>query len=282
MSAGRLGRIIAGQLATQAKRVVLIAACALTLLPLLWLISASFSRTASLFAAPFVPADLTLDNYRALFDETDFPIWVANTAIVCAGGALLALALTASMAYAFSRLRFRGRDRGLFGLLLLQMIPSSVTVVAMYYVLSAVGLLDTHLGLILVYAGTNIPFSAWLLKGFFDRIPEEIEEAALVDGATRRQAMVRVMLPLAAPMLAVVFLFNVVAFYNDYVLVSVVFTGSENYTVGLGLRFFQGAHGADWALFSAAALAGAAPLALLFFSLQRFVTGGLTAGATKG
>lgn len=264
------------------KRLVLIATCAITLLPLLWLVSASFSRTASLFAAPFVPRDVTIDNYRLLLTETDFPRWMVNTIVVCTGGALLALTLTATMAYAFSRLRFRGRDRGLLALLLLQMIPSSVTLVAMYYALSAIGLLDTHLGLILVYAGTNIPFSAWLLKGFFDRIPAEIEEAALVDGASRRQALLRIVVPLALPMLAVVFLFNVVAFYNDYVLVSVVFTGSENYTVALGLRFFQGAHGADWALFSAAALAGAAPLALLFFSLQRFVTGGLTAGAIKG
>lgn len=275
-------RTLRAHVVVNVKRLVLIATCAITLLPLLWLVSASFSRTASLFAAPFVPRDVTIDNYRLLLTETDFPRWMVNTIVVCTGGALLALTLTATMAYAFSRLRFRGRDRGLLALLLLQMIPSSVTLVAMYYALSAIGLLDTHLGLILVYAGTNIPFSAWLLKGFFDRIPAEIEEAALVDGASRRQALLRIVVPLALPMLAVVFLFNVVAFYNDYVLVSVVFTGSENYTVALGLRFFQGAHGADWALFSAAALAGAAPLALLFFSLQRFVTGGLTAGAIKG
>lgn len=268
--------------AVQVKRLVLIVACALTLLPLLWLFSASFSSQASLFAAPLVPENLTLDNYRELFSDTSFLRWVRNSLVVCAAAGLLALALTTSMGYAFARMRFRGRRTGLLGLFLLQMIPSSITIIAVYHLLSMAGLLNSHLGLALVYAGTNIPFSAWLLKGFFDSIPTELEEAALVDGATPRQAMVRIVLPLALPMMAAVFLFNVIAFYNDYVLASIVLTGSDTYTVALGLRFFQSAQGADWALFSAGALAGALPLVLIFYGMQRYLVGGLTTGAVKG
>lgn len=264
------------------KRLLLIVACALTLLPMIWIFSASFSSHATLFAAPLWPKEPTLEHYITLFQETDFPRWVLNSAIVCGGGALLSLALTTTMGYAYARFRFRGRRLGLLGLFLLQMIPSSIMVMAMYYLLLGLGLLNTFGGLILVYAGMNIPFSAWLLKGFFDSIPTELEEAAYIDGATRAQAMVRVILPLALPMMAAIFVFNIIAFYNDYVIASVVLTGVDNYTVGLGLRFFQSATGADWALFSAGALAGSLPLVVIFYLMQRFLVGGLTAGAIKG
>lgn len=264
------------------KRLILIGACVLTLMPLVWLVSASLSAKASLFAAPLFPQHMTLVNYSTLFHQTSFLLWLKNSIIVCIGGSLLALGLTTSMGYAFARLRFKGRRLGLLTLFLLQMIPSAITVIAIYYILSKVGLLNTFVGLILVYAGTNIPFSAWLLKGFFDSISVELEEAAFVDGATRWQAVTRVLLPIAAPMMAAVFLFNVIAFYNDYVLASVILSGTDNYTIGLGLRFFQSAQGADWALFSAGAIAGALPLVAIFYGMQRYLVGGLAAGAIKG
>jgi arabinogalactan oligomer/maltooligosaccharide transport system permease protein len=268
--------------AAMLKRLILILACALTLLPLVWILSASFSERATLFAAPLWPENPTFANYAKLLGDTDSLRWVLNSVIVCGGAALVSLMLTTGMAYAFSRLRFRGRRMGLLALFLLQMIPSTIMVMAMYYLLLGLGLLNSFSGLILAYAGLNIPFSAWLLKGFFDSIPTELEESAFIDGATRFQAAVRIILPLALPMMAAIFLFNVIAFYNDYIIASVVLTGSENYTVGLGLRFFQSANGADWALFSAGAIAGALPLVILFYSMQRFLVGGLTAGAVKG
>lgn len=268
--------------AAMVKRLILIATCVITLFPLVWVASASLSRKATLFAAPLWPTDITFDNYVRLLKETDFLRWVVNSAVVCGGGALLSLALTTSMGYAYARLRFRGRRVGLLILFLLQMIPSSIMIMAMYYLLLGLGLLNTFSGLILVYAGMNIPFSAWLLKGFFDSIPTELEESAFIDGATQTQAMVRIILPLALPMMVAVFLFNIIAFYNDYIIVSIVLTGTENYTVGLGLRFFQSATGADWALFSTGAIAGAVPLVIIFYSMQRYLVGGLTAGAVKG
>jgi len=264
------------------KRLVLIVAVVVTLLPLVWIVSASFSAQASLFAAPLFPHEPTFAHYIKLVEDTKFLRWVLNSLIVCGGGAVLSLMLTTSMGYAYARLRFRGRTLGLLGLFLLQMIPSSIMIMAMYYLLMGLGLLNTFGGLILVYAGMNIPFSAWLLKGFFDSIPTELEEAAFIDGATRAQAMVRIILPLALPMMAAVFLFNIIAFYNDYAIASIVLTGVDNYTVGLGLRFFQSATGADWALFSAGAIAGALPLVIIFYSMQRFLSGGLVSGAVKG
>lgn len=274
----RAGRIAASVV----KRLVLVLACVLVLLPMVWLVSASLSSTATLFAAPLWPSEPTFEHFVALFRDTGFARWVLNSVIVCGAGALLALVLTVPMGYAFARFRFRGRRGGLMALFLLQMIPSAVMVFAMYYLLLQLGLLNTFAGLVLVYAGMNVPFSAWLMKGFFSSIPVELEEAAFVDGATRRQALVRIIFPLALPMVAAVFLFNVIAFYNDYVIASVVLTGRENYTVGLGLRFFQSAQGHDWALFSAGAIAGALPLVIIFYAMQRYLVGGLTAGAVKG
>ncbi len=263
-------------------RVVLIAACLLTIFPLLWVATSSFNIGTSLYSSTLIPRKVTLMHYVNLFRKTSLAIWMKNSAIACIGGSLLALSLTVTMAYAFSRFRFWGRRYGLLALILIQMLPSAAIIVALFRILQALRLLNTFLGLILVYGGTTIPFNAWLMRGYFDSIPRELEESAYIDGATHWQAFIRIAMPLAMPMVAVTFMFNLITFYNDYILASIVLTGKQNYTVALGLRFFQAPYASNWSLFAAASILGSIPIALIFYSLQRFLVEGLTKGALKG
>jgi arabinogalactan oligomer/maltooligosaccharide transport system permease protein len=263
-------------------RLVLIVVCLLTIFPLLWVLTSSFNIGTSLYSSTLIPRKLTMTHYINLFHKTSFAIWMKNSAIACIGGSMLALSLTVTMAYAFSRFHFWGRRYGLLALILIQMLPSAAIIVAIFRILQALRLLNTFLGLILVYGGTTIPFNAWLMRGYFDSIPRELEESAYIDGATHWQAFVRIALPLAMPMVAVTFMFNLISFYNDYILASIVLTGKQNYTVALGLRFFQAPYAANWSLFAAASILGSIPIALIFYSLQRFLVEGLTKGALKG
>nr|MBC7243864.1 sugar ABC transporter permease [Chloroflexota bacterium] len=263
-------------------RLVLILACLLTIFPLLWVVTSSFNVGASLYSSTLIPRKITLMNYVNLFRKTSFATWMKNSAVACIGGSLLALSLTVTMAYAFSRFRFWGRRYGLLILVLIQMLPSAAVIVAIFRILQALRLLNTFLGLILVYGGITIPFNAWLMRGYFDSIPRELEESAYIDGATHWQAFVRIAMPLAMPMVAVTFMFNLITFYNDYILASIVLTGKQNYTVALGLRFFQAPYASNWTMFAAASILGSVPIAIIFYSLQRFLVEGLTKGALKG
>jgi arabinogalactan oligomer / maltooligosaccharide transport system permease protein len=263
-------------------RLVLIVVCVITIAPIIVIISASFNTSASLFSSTLIPTKPTLLNFAHLFEKTSFLLWMKNSAVVCIGGSLLALALSVSMGYAFSRLRFRGRRYGLLILILIQMLPSSVMIVAIYRLLQAIGQLNHYSGLILVYGGLTIPFNAWLMRGYFNSIPRELEESAYIDGAGLWRAFVSVALPLATPMIAVVFIFNLIGFFNDYILASIVFTGKQHYTVALGMRFFQNPYAGNWTMFAAGALLASLPITIVFYSLQRFLVEGLTQGALKG
>ena len=260
-----------------------------TVVPMAWMLSTSLkSQFAALQQPPrWIPEHLTLDQYRTLLSPyndigRDFLRYLLNSIWVSTASTVLGVAVAVPAAYAFSRFSFPGKNALFFSVLVRNMFPLVVFLIPLFILMRNLRLVDTHLSLIITYLTFGLPLSIWLLKGFYDNIPPQLEQAARIDGATRFQAAVRIILPLALPMMAAIFLFNVIAFYNDYIIASVVLTGSENYTVGLGLRFFQSANGADWALFSAGAIAGALPLVILFYSMQRFLVGGLTAGAVKG
>ncbi|HEX2980070.1 MAG TPA: sugar ABC transporter permease [Anaerolineaceae bacterium] len=270
------------ELYTNLSRVILILVCAFTLLPLLWVFLSAFSNSPSLYSATLIPKTLTLDHFKDLFVDTEFALWLKNSAIVCLGGSTLAMFLTVSMAYAFSRFKFWGRKNGLIVLILIQMLPTTVTIVAIYRMLDLLNLIDNLFGLILIYAGTTIPFNAWLMRGYFDSIPHEMEEAAYVDGANRFQAFIQIALPMCLPMAVVVFIFNLIAFYNDYILASIILSGTDHYTIALGLRFFDQQYAANWSMFAAASLLGCLPIMIIFYSLQKYLVQGLTKGAIKG
>jgi len=215
--------------------------------------------------------------------------WLLNSIIVSGTAAVITVFLSALMAYPFSRLRFRGRKYGLIGILLIQMFPTMMAMVALYLLLNFIGKflpflgLNTLGGLTFLYIGGGIAFNSWLIKGFFDTIPMELEEAAMVDGATRYQTFWRIILPLSAPVLAVTMILGFIGNYGDYILASIVMTGLNNYTFAVGLQTFStGAYSSNWGLMTTAALIGMIPILVLFLSLQKFIVGGLTQGSVKG
>ena len=179
-------------LSTNLNRLVLILVCIAVLFPIVWMASASISKGSSLFSSSIFPEKITLENYVNLFRKTKFLKWLRNSTVVTLMGSLLALMETTTMAYAFSRFKFKGKKNGLMFLILLQMLPATVTIVALYKIAVFIQLQNTFLGLILIYAGTTIPFNAWLMRGYFDSIPYEIEESAYLDGASHWQAFTKI------------------------------------------------------------------------------------------
>ncbi|SHH55196.1 ABC transporter permease subunit [Thermosipho atlanticus] len=214
--------------------------------------------------------------------------WIINSVIVAGLVAIITTLVNALAAYPFSRMRFRGRRYGIMSLLLIQMFPAIMYMVALYGFLSFLGRyipvlgLNTLGGLIFVYLG-GIAFNMYLIKGFYDTIPSSLEEAAMIDGATRWQTFWRIVLPLASPILAVVVILSFMGTFNEFVLARIILQDVEKYTYAVGLwTFSTGPYETEWGLFSAAALIGMAPMVILFLSMQKYLVGGLTKGSVKG
>jgi len=234
-------------------------------LPLLFVVSISVSSGQELSTGSILPKAMTLDHYRELITETDFLLWMKNSVIVSGMTALMAVLLTSLSAYALSRFPFPGRKSITSGLLIVQLFPGILTLVALYKILQILKLLDTHGALVLVYLAGAVPFSAWLVKGYFDSIPATREEAAAVDGAGPLRIFVSITLPMGAPIIVVAFAFNFIAAYSDFLLAAVVLTEPKRYTLALGLRsFLEGDFSTNWPQFCAGALLGACPVMMLF------------------
>jgi ABC-type maltose transport system permease subunit len=266
-------------------------AIAFALFPAAFVLGTSFDPAQNLRTARIIPAQPTTANYLYLFrerQEINFPRWLLNTVYVAGITSAFGVFLCALGAYAFSRFRFRGRRAGLLTILLVQMFPQTVGMVAIYLILQTLGKqipwlgLNTHPGLILVYLGGAIGFNTWFMKGYFDTIPRSLEESALVDGATPFQAFWRIVLPVARPILAVVFVIQFISVYSEYLLASLILKGSEKYTLAVGLQLFIGeAYNRRWGSFAAAAVLGAAMILIIFYALQSQIISGLTGGAVK-
>jgi arabinogalactan oligomer/maltooligosaccharide transport system permease protein len=270
------------------------------LFPIVYIASAAFNTDQSLSASSLFPRSLTLDNFRELLSgktesagganiEIPYLRWYANTLIVAGSSALLTVMLGALAAYAFSRFRFRGRRLGMLALLLIQMFPPFLAVVAIYLILlntgevfSFIGL-NTLTGVILVYLGGAMGVNAWLMKGFFDTIPSELDESARVDGATPAQVFWGVVLPLAAPVLAVVALISFISTVNELLLVGALVQTADKQTLAVGMQYFvDQKYAEEWGTFAAGVFLAAIPVVVLFMFLQRFIVQGLTGGAVKG
>jgi arabinogalactan oligomer / maltooligosaccharide transport system permease protein len=273
------------------RHLVALLAVAFALFPVVWVVSASFNPTGSLAGQQLIPDNPTPEKYRTLLDDPSYPFarWFLNTMVIGGIVAASTVALSAMAAFAFSRLRFTGRRVGLMSLLLVQMFPQLLAMVAIFLLMDniqsifpAIGL-GTRAGLILVYLGGALGVNTWLMKGFFDSIPSELDEAAKVDGATHAQTFVRIILPLAAPILAVVGLLSFIFTINEFVLASILLRQPDDYTLAVGLyRFVGDRYGSRWGPFTAGALLGGVPVIVLWMFLQRFIVSGLTQGAVKG
>ncbi|MBX0319001.1 MULTISPECIES: sugar ABC transporter permease [Shouchella] len=255
------------------------------LYPLLWTIGLSFNPGTSLHSSKMIPEPISLRHYEWLFFDprSNYVQWYKNTLIVASITSLCATFLVALTAYAFSRYRFVGRTHGLYAFLLLQMFPVMMAMVALYILLNTVQLLDTLLGLILIYVGTSIPMNAFLVKGYFDTIPRDLDESAKLDGAGHFRIFFTIMLPLAKPILAVVALFNFMSPFMDFILPRIILRSPENYTLALGLfNFVSDQFANNFTRFAAGSVLIAVPIAAVFLFLQRYLITGLSSGATKG
>ncbi len=269
---------------------VLYAVVILAMLPLLfpvyWLVSASFKTNLAAYATPpqWWPQPATLENYANLATGyTEFFTYVRNSLITCVATALLAMGIASLAGYAVSRLRFPGKRPLLLSILATQMFPHVLILISLYVMFRQFRLMNTHLGLILSFTTFAVPFSVWMMKGFFDGVPHEIEEAALIDGCTRLGAFRRVALPLVAPGLLAVSLFSFLDGWNNLLYPLTLATSVEVRTIPPGLLLsFLGQFKHDWAGMMAAAVVVTVPVTVVFILLQRFLVQGLTAGAVKG
>jgi arabinogalactan oligomer/maltooligosaccharide transport system permease protein len=260
-------------------------ACAVVLYPLLWVVACSFRVSSGLISSSLIPSNPTTENYRYIFTDpnVNFLRWFLNTIKVSALSSAVALAITTPAAYAFSRMRFAGRRHILISFMISQMFPSFIAIVALYTLLGWIGLIDSHLGLILLYAGGAVPFSIWLLKGYFDSVPKAMEESAMIDGATKLQAFTKVLLPLARPILYVVGLINFIGPYAEYILAQSVITSGAKWTTAMGMRSLtmSSQFATDWPVFSATSVLTAIPIVIVFLSAEKYIVSGLTQGAVK-
>lgn len=263
-------------------RVIIWIAIVVILFPAIWIVMSSFSAGDSFFLSSLFPDKFSTEHYVELFQKTDFVLWVWNSVKLCIAVAIIQLTLTALAAYSFSRMRFTGRKYGLMSLLVLQVFPNSMAISGYYILLYQFGLVDNMIALIFVLAGGSA-FQIWLLKSYMDGIPKELDEAAMVDGAGHFTVFIKIILPLASPQLAVIFLFSFIATYSEYVISSVFLQTPGNMTLALGLQsFISDQFAAHWTLFSAAAVLSSLPIMIVFMALQRYIQNGLVAGGVKG
>jgi arabinogalactan oligomer / maltooligosaccharide transport system permease protein len=229
-----------------------------------------------------IPEGATLENYRMLLWETPFIRWLMNSLLVSGVVTITGVVLASTAGYAISRYRFMGRGAMLSGLLITQMFPATMLLLPLFVVLMQLNLLNSYIGLVVIYSATALPFCVWQMKGYYDTIPVALEEAATIDGCSQWQAFSKVVLPLAAPALVITALFSFMTAWNEYVIANVVLQDLEMFTLPLGLRMFQGSMTTQWGLYAAGALIVSIPVVALFVVLSRYLIGGLTLGAVKG
>ncbi len=263
------------------------------LYPVLWIISAALSPTNSLTNQRLIPENASLANFQSLVNDPQHPfvLWMWNSIVVSSISAVITVALCALAAYSFSRFRYRGRRQGLLIILLVQLFPNMLAIVSLFLLLQQIGKipglewlgLNTLGGLILIYCGGALGFNTWLMKGFFDSIPKDLDESAMIDGASPTQTFLNIILPLVRPILAVIAILSFIGTYSDFLIARVMIKSSEYYTLALGMTLFiRGQYTQQWGVFAAAAVMGAVPIVIVFMVLQKQLIGGLAAGAVKG
>ncbi len=270
----------------------------ITLYPVLWVCTIAFSGTQNLAiidlpANPTVldrlravvpwPAHASVSNFVSVMTDQPFGRWILNSTIIATATTLVGVALACTAAYAFSRFKFPGRRTGMMAFLVSQMFPGTLTLIPLYIILVQwLNLGGTRLGLVIVYATTSIPFSVWMLKGYFDTIPKELEEAAVIEGAGPGTIFWRIVMPLAKPAIAITALFSFMTAWNEFILAATFMSQEEMYTAPVGLKFFVGGFQQQWGYFAAGSIIVSFPIVFLFLYLQKYLVSGLTAGSVKG
>lgn len=259
--------------------------------PIVWIASASVNTTGTLNVQKLIPRNFGYDNYEKLLtsDIHPFKTWMWNSIKVASITSILSVTISALGAYGFSRFRFRGRRGLMLTIFIVQVFPNSLTIVATFLLVQAIGRhipslgLNAHGGLILVYLGGALGINTWLMKGFFDSIPRELDESARIDGASDWRIFWQIIFPLVRPILAVVGILSFIGVYGDVIISLTLLKNKDVQTLAVGLnRFISDEYNQNWGIFSAGALIGAIPIVVVILSFQRFFVSGLTEGAVKG
>lgn len=262
---------------------LIIIACLVSIYPILRVFSVSIRPDNQITSTSLaiISDDATFKNYIKVLFETDFLAWITNSFVLASTTSITGVLLAISAGYAFSRFRFPGRKTGLLSLFATQMIPAVMLLLPLYMMLSKLKLVNTYIGLIIAYSVTALPFTIWLLKGYFDSIPVQLEEAAMVDGCTQLGAFYRIILPLSKPAVAIALFFNFLAAWNDYLIARAIIQDPAMYTWTLGLTQFSGDRTVQFGLFAAASIMIALPTSALFAYLSKYFVSGLVLGALK-
>ncbi|MGI6130781.1 MAG: sugar ABC transporter permease [Bacillota bacterium] len=263
--------------------IVLICACAVAIYPFLRVVSISLRPGSALLSTDLslIPEGASLGNYRALIMEKDFTIWLWNSVMVSVATVIVGVLLAAAAAYAFSRWSFPGRRQGLVFLLTTQMLPPGMLLLPIYVMVVRLRLFNTYTGMILSYSAGSVPFSIWLLKGYYDTIPRELEEAAMVDGAGPIMAFYRVIVPLSTPALAIAGLFSFMTAWSEFMMARVMLQKATMFTWPLGFQKLMDQFSTQWNMFAAASVLVAIPAMLLFLYSSKWLISGLTLGGLK-
>ena len=264
--------------------VVLIAACVMAVYPVLRILTVSLRPGDRLLSTSLaiIPSDWSLSNYAVVLFQKDFLRWLWNSLVITVSTSAIGVIIASTSAYAFARWNFRGKNVALIFLFATQMIPAAMLMIPLYILAVRLGLINTWRGLVVAYSVSSVPFSIWILKGYYETIPIELEEAALIDGTSRMGAFYKIILPLSTPSLAIAFLFNFTQAWNDFLLARIILARPEMATWPLGLQRMQAQFRTEWGSFSAGALLVSVPVMILFFISSKYLVSGLTVGSVKG
>ena len=256
----------------------------LTIYPVLNIISVSL-RVDNAFqtkSLAFFDENSSLETYFQLFYITDFILWMRNSLIISIIVTFLGVILASTSAYALSRFQFKGRQFGMISLLTTQMFPATMLLLPFFILLSKLSLINSFIGLMIIYSSTALPFCIWQMKGFYDTIPISLEESARLDGCNQFQVFYKIVLPLSTPALVITALFSFMSSWSEYVVAAIILQDPELYTLPLGLKSFQSSLATEWGLYAAGAVVISIPVVVLFISLTRYLVSGLTMGSVKG
>lgn len=263
---------------------VIILGAAIMVVPFLWMVSTSLKEYAYVIEFPprLIPAEPTLNNFIQAWTAGKFQVYFKNSVTVSLASVVLSVLISAMMAYAFARFNFPGKEVLFFVILLILMVPNLIGIIPQFLLAKTLGLRNSLFGLVLFYVATSLPLNTFLLRGFFETLPRELEEAMLIDGGNYFTIFARMVMPLSAPALATVSIFSLLGFWDEYVLALTLIDDQAKRTLPVAIASFHGQHGTDWGLVFAASLIAMIPVVLLYVTMQRFFTGGLTTGAFKG
>ncbi|WP_310604614.1 sugar ABC transporter permease [Anaerosporobacter sp.] len=254
----------------------------IVLVPVIWIIMSSFNKGQNLSTASFIPKELTLSNYTKLFEQTDFGSWFVNSLTIATLNAFIAVILILLTAWVLSRFKFKGKKTGLLTLLVLSMFPSFLSMTAVYTLFIVLELVNKPIALVILYAAGAIPYNVWLVKGYIDGIPSSLDEAAYIDGSSKLNTFLRIIVPMSKPIIVYCAVSQFMMPWMDYIIPNLLLTGNKNKTVAVGLySMISSDQNANFTLFAAGAVVVAVPITVMYLLFQKFLVQGIVAGASK-